>query len=67
MLNIEKAEKILGWTPTYNANEAIKETVEWYKKFYNDYHSSGKMYDYTIEQINSYERSINWNKNYETK
>ena len=61
MLNIEKAEKILGWKPAYNADKAIKETVEWYKHFYE---KDTDMYEYTIEQIKNYEESIKWNKNY---
>lgn len=64
MLNIEKAEKVLGWIPTYTANEAIKKTVEWYKHFYA---KNIDMYDFTIEQIKNYEESIKWNKNYATK
>lgn len=64
MLNIEKAEKVLGWTPTYTANQAIKNTVEWYKHFYaND----ADMYEFTMNQIKEYEESIKWNKNYATK
>ena len=61
MLNIEKAEKILGWIPAYNRDKAIKETVEWYKHFYE---KDTDMYEYTIEQIKNYEESIKWNKNY---
>lgn len=64
MLNIEKAEKVLGWTPTYNADKAISETVDWYKHFYN---KDADMYEFTINQIRSYERNIKWNKNYATK
>ena len=30
-LNINKAQKILKWTPTLSINESIKLTVEWYK------------------------------------
>lgn len=63
MLNIEKAEKVLGWIPTYDANTAIKETVEWYKHFYN---RTTDMYEFTMNQINNYEESIKWNKNYAT-
>jgi len=54
MLNIEKAEKVLGWTPAYTANEAIKATVEWYKKFYN----GEEMLDFTIGQIQDYQDKI---------
>lgn len=58
MLNIEKAEKVLGWEPTYTAEIAIKETVDWYKHY-----SNGKdMFDFTINQIEEYEESIKWNK-----
>lgn len=63
MLNVEKAEKVLGWKPTFSANEAISKTVEWYKRFYNN----EKMYDFTINQIREYEESIKWNKSYATK
>lgn len=60
MLNIEKAKEILGWIPTYSAEVAIKETVEWYKHFYNkDY----DIYEFTMNQIEKYEESIKWNKN----
>lgn len=55
MLNIDKAENILGWTPTYTVNEAIKETVEWYKHFYNnDYDIS----DFTYKQIYEFENEV---------
>lgn len=59
MLNIEKAEKVLGWTPTYTANQAIEKTVNWYKHFYN---KDTDMYNFTITQIKEYEDSIKWNK-----
>ena len=60
MLNIEKAKNILGWEPTYSANEAIEKTVNWYKNFYE---SSTDMYEYTVKQIKDYEACIKWNKN----
>ncbi len=60
MLNIEKAKEVLGWEPTYTADIAIKETVDWYKHFYaND----TNMYEFTIEQIKKYEENIKWKKN----
>lgn len=52
MLDIEKAKQILDWTPVLSADEAIKNTVEWYKRFY----SGEKMLDFTIKQINNYEK-----------
>ena len=33
-LSAEKARKILGWKPTYNINTGLKETIEWYKRFF---------------------------------
>lgn len=57
MLNIEKAKNILGWIPTYNADEAIQKTIEWYKHFYKN---DVDMYDFTMSQIEDYEDSIKW-------
>ncbi len=64
MLNIEKAEKILGWTPTYSADRAVAETVDWYKCFYDNYND---MYEFTMNQIKEYEGCVKWNKNYAIK
>ena len=51
MLDITKAKEKLGWTPSLDADTAIKNTVDWYSRFYNN----GLMYDYTIEQIIDYQ------------
>jgi len=51
MLNIEKAYNVLGWSPTYTADVAIKETVDWYKHFYSQ---DVDMYDFTMKQIGEY-------------
>ena len=57
MLNIDKAFEVLNWKPTLNADEAINNTVEWYKHFYNQ---DVNMLDFTIKQIEEYERkSVN--------
>ena len=56
MLNIEKAKSILGWTPTLTAQEAIKNTVDWYKHFYDKKIS---MYEFTLKQIKEYEQKQN--------
>ncbi|MCD6449189.1 MAG: SDR family oxidoreductase [Thermotogaceae bacterium] len=32
ILDISKAEKVLGWTPKINLEEGLKRTVEWFKK-----------------------------------
>ena len=59
MLNIEKAKTILGWTPTLTAKQAIQNTIEWYKHFYN---KDTDMFKFTIEQIKEYESKISWNR-----
>lgn len=56
MLNVDKAKRVLGWTPTLTAKEAIKNTVEWYKYFYD---KSENMYDFTMKQIGEYEEKFN--------
>ena len=50
-LNIDKATKELGWTPVFDCNEAVAETVSWYKNFYD---KTGSVYDFSINQIKSY-------------
>ena len=57
MLCIEKAEKVLGWTPTYTVDEAIAETVDWYRHFYD---KDVDIYKLTIKQISKYEDNIKW-------
>ena len=32
MLDISKAKMELGWKPKYNSKEAIRVTMDWYKK-----------------------------------
>lgn len=51
MLDINKAKKVLDWSPTYDFDEAISETIQWYKKFYD----GGEMLDFTLGQINNYQ------------
>ena len=55
MLNIEKARRVLGWCPTYSTDEAIFETVNWYRHFYE---KDVDMYDFTIEQIKNFEEKL---------
>jgi len=59
MLNIDKAKKVLDWEPTYNADKAIEETIEWYKHFYAQ---DCSMTEFTNKQIENFEESIAWNK-----
>lgn len=51
MLDITKAKEVLGWESSLNADKAIKNTVEWYKRFYNN----ENMYDFTMMQIEEYQ------------
>ena len=32
---IDKAKKVLGWSPEYSFKEALQETYLWYQKFFN--------------------------------
>ena len=59
MLNIEKAHKILNWSPAYTAETAIEKTADWYKHFYQ---KDVDMFDYTIKQIKEYEGCAKWMK-----
>lgn len=59
MLDISKAARVLGWRPTYTAQQAIAETVAWYKRFYK----GETMRAFTLQQIEKYEDHIPWKKN----
>ena len=58
MLSINKAEKVLGWSPALSANEAIKNTVEWYRAFYG---GNTDMLEFTFNQIDNYSGKVIWN------
>ena len=51
MLNIEKAARELDWYPTWTAEKAIKETVDWYRCFY----AGEEMSNFTLKQIELFE------------
>ena len=51
-LNCDKSFNDLHWQSTLNFEETVRMTVEWYKTFYQNEHSS--MYNYTIAQISEY-------------
>ena len=52
MLSIKKAARVLGWRPSLTAEEAIKNSVEWYRRFY----AGEEMTAFTLQQINDYQR-----------
>jgi len=55
-LDISKSRFNLKWKPTYTAEEAIKNTVDWYKKFYD---GNVDMRKFTKNQIKEYtEKSV---------
>jgi CDP-glucose 4,6-dehydratase len=63
-LDCSKAHALLKWIPTYDVYTAIKETVNWYKEYYN---STDKdyMYTFTCNQLKHYiehakEKQIEW-------
>ena len=53
-LDISKAEAYLKWHPIFSCREAIKRTVGWYKRYYEEL--SGDMFSFTVEQIKEYEQ-----------
>lgn len=59
MLDIDKAKERLGWMPTYNAEQAVEETVVWYKRFYK----GEPVYGFTLEQIQRYQEKMSWKEN----
>lgn len=52
-LDINKAEKELNWSPLFDFETTLKNTVEWYKEYYNGIKEMGQV---TEKQINSYFR-----------
>jgi CDP-glucose 4,6-dehydratase len=52
-LDCSKARTLIGWKPTYTINEALVETVAWYKEFHRNRVASD-LYDYTVKQIIKY-------------
>lgn len=50
-LDISKAQKELGWSPSLNIDDTLKNTVEWYRRFYNN----EPVFDYTLKQITDYQ------------
>ena len=50
-LDISKAKRKLKWTPRYDFNVALRETIEWYRRYYNGETNMGEI---TEEQIEKY-------------
>lgn len=65
-LNIDKSNEVLGWESVWGFQETIKNTILWYKKYY-DLNDSKKINSFTLEQINDYFKDasklgISWTK-----
>jgi len=58
----DKAQHILGWYPTLNFSEAVKLTVDWYKKFYEQ---KVDVYNLSCSQIEQY--SLAMKRKYEER
>ncbi|KAA0257627.1 CDP-glucose 4,6-dehydratase [Deferribacter autotrophicus] len=63
-LDISKAHFFLKWKPVYNANIALKETIEWYKNYFSN---PENIYDFTLKQIVKYvnsakDKNLIWTK-----
>ena len=52
LLDSSKAKKYLGWSPKLKIENATKFTADWYSAFY----SKSDMTNFTLDQINKYER-----------
>lgn len=55
LLDIKKANHVLGWTPTYTINQALTKTAQWYKCFYQ---KNIDMLTVTTQQIDDYGKQI---------
>ena len=64
-LNVDKAEQHLGIKPVLSVDEAVKNTTEWYRRYYTQ---KEDMQDFTLKQINEFvkkaqEQNLIWSKN----
>lgn len=53
-LNCDKARQLLGWTPSWGIDHAVKATSEWYQDFY----SGNDVRKRTRDQIREYQSSL---------
>ncbi|MGL4108632.1 CDP-glucose 4,6-dehydratase [Clostridium sp. LP20] len=59
-LDISKAMAELKWQPVYNVEAAVKNTIDWYKKYYDN--KFADMKQFTINQIREYVQEANKKK-----
>ena len=60
-LDTGKARVLLGWKPTYELYKTIQKTLDWYKYFYVGMNKEA-LYDYTVREIEVYERLMDTEK-----
>lgn len=53
-LDISKAQNRLRWTPRWSLEEAIRQTVDWYREFQN----GGDMWRLSVAQIDSFSEAL---------
>ncbi|MBE5935336.1 MAG: CDP-glucose 4,6-dehydratase [Lachnospiraceae bacterium] len=56
-LDTTKARLQLGWSPVWDIDETVKQTVDWYKTLYNE-SDSANMYEYGMNQIYEYVKAM---------
>ena len=55
-LNSDKANMLLGWRDVMDIDLAVKMSVQWYKKYYDN--NSKGMYEFTSDQIDEYMKLV---------
>jgi CDP-glucose 4,6-dehydratase len=63
-LNCDKALSFLRWESTLHYKDTIRLVAEWYKHYYD---KNSNLYEFTLNQINEYEKKATDNKKYWTK
>jgi len=53
-LDIEKADKMINWKPSWNINMALKKIIEWHHAF----NTNQNMLDHTLKDIIQYENDL---------
>jgi len=56
-LDSTKSMTVLGWVPRYNVDQAIKNTTDWYKYYYNQ--DKKDMQQFTLDQITNWHETFN--------
>lgn len=57
-LDVSKAHTLLKWRSTYNISKTIKNTINWYKIFYND-KKAKDLFKLTVKEIENFVNFVN--------